>query len=118
MNRLGTADFQAIHEAITTDLGITPADLAERFPSATGRSTFVSRTQSARVHLTRAGLLEANGQRRYRVTTRGQAVLAESPTQIDRAYLRRFPEYSEWELTANGPDHGVDICLSSDSTRA
>lgn len=71
---------------------LTERELAELLPSGK-QAKFVNRLAWAKSYLKQAGLLETTARGVFRITERGQAVLAENPDRIDMKYLERFPEY-------------------------
>jgi restriction system protein len=44
----------------------------------------------------KAGLFEASGRTRFKLTKRGEGVLAENPPALSNKYLMRFPEFAEF----------------------
>src|SRR5690348_163971 len=46
-------------------------------------------------HFVRARIVEKLGPGRYRITPRGQQVLAKNPRRVDIDVCRQFPEYDE-----------------------
>lgn len=56
---------------------------------------FTQRITWARAHLRMARLLEPRGKGVFRITPRGQQVLADNPPKIDIPFLKQFPEYVE-----------------------
>lgn len=58
---------------------------------------FTNRVGWARTYLKKAGLLESPRRGYFRITERGQKVLRESPTRIDVAFLKQFPEFVEFQ---------------------
>lgn len=80
---------------IATAEELTPEDLREMLPS--GRQPiFTNRVSWAVVYLGFAGLVEKVRRGVYRLTTDGQAVLADPPSRIDMNYLRKYPAYVVW----------------------
>lgn len=79
-------------EALAAEFALTEADLAQLLPSGR-QTTFANRVAWAYSYLKQAGLIESPRRGTYSITERGRAVLAESPTRIDIAFLSRFPEF-------------------------
>jgi hypothetical protein len=52
-----------------------------------------NRVTWARTYLGKAGLVEGTKRGCFRITERGLQVLRENPTEINRKYLERFPEF-------------------------
>lgn len=67
-------------------------DRTERVPSG-GRTKFHNRVLWAAWELKAACLLESPQRGFIGITERGSSVLSEEPTQIDRNFLERFPEF-------------------------
>jgi restriction system protein len=79
-------------DALATTLSINQVDRAELLPSG-AQSRFDNRVTWARTYLTKAGLLNRIGRGAFKITPRGQTVLASPPTRIDKKFLRTFPEF-------------------------
>lgn len=85
----------AIRERVAKYCQLSSEQLAERLPSGR-QATFENRVAWANVYLQRAGLIETVKRGVYRITDRGRDVLLAPPDRIDRAFLRRFPEFTAW----------------------
>lgn len=79
-------------ESLSDHFNLTAADRKKLLPSG-AMTRFENRVYWARTHLTKAGLLEATGRARFRVTHRGTEFLAENPSRIKPDELLRFGEY-------------------------
>lgn len=84
-----------LRDALAKRLNLSPDDLQELLPSGK-QTTFANRIAWAKVYLTHAGLLHAPKRGIFHITKRGQEVLAEKPSKIDKNYLMRFPEFLEF----------------------
>lgn len=82
-----------LRQQIGAELGLTAEDRKELLPSGR-QAVFTNRVAWARVHLVMAGLLEKTGLKTFRITPRGQEVLASNPAIIDLPLLQQFPEYA------------------------
>ena len=95
----GDRDEHSLSEAIETLAGqyhLSEAERSELLPS--GRQpTFDNRVGWARTYMAKAGLLQAPRRAHFQITERGLAVLAEQLASINVAYLRRFPEFLEFQ---------------------
>lgn len=61
---------------------------------ASGRQTvFANRVHWAKTYLAKAGLVEATRRGHFRITTRGEEVMATPPDRIDNRFLARFEEF-------------------------
>ncbi len=83
-------------DAMARQFGLTDGERREILPS--GRPVFENRVGWARTYLKKAGLLEATRKGYYKITERGLQVLKESPKRIDVSYLKRFPEFIEFQM--------------------
>jgi restriction system protein len=72
---------------------LTEDELGELLPS--GKQTiFSNRVHWAKTYLSQSKLVEKTRWGRFAITERGRAVLAETPTRIDRQFLSRFAEFN------------------------
>lgn len=79
-------------DALAAEFRLTPEELAELLPSGKQRR-FLNRVGWARTYLSKAGLLEAAGARRFRITERGREVVVSRPATVNVAFLERYPEF-------------------------
>jgi restriction system protein len=78
--------------ALAQEFQLTQDELEALLPAGTQR-IFTSRVSWAGTYLKKAGLLETIGRATYSITERGQALLKENPSRIDRTTLRRYEEF-------------------------
>jgi restriction system protein len=76
--------------------GLTEEERKELLPSGVDR-IFRNRIGWARTYLKKAGLIEYPKRGYFRVTDRGQGVIATKPPKIDVAFLKRYPEFVEFQ---------------------
>jgi restriction system protein len=81
-------------EALAGDFELSEEEQKQLLPSGQQR-TFDNRVAWARAHMKMAGLVENTRRGVFRITLRGQAVLKETPSEINLKFLRQFPEYIE-----------------------
>ncbi len=80
-------------------LGLSEEERSVLLPS--GRQTvFANRVHWAKTYLAKAGLVEPTRRGHFRITGRGQEVLAESPKAIDIRFLERFDEFIQFRERA------------------
>ena len=79
-------------ELLATAFGLTPEERLQWNPSRLAR-TFYNRAAWALAYLRAARLVDGTGRGRFRITERGQAVLADEPERLDITYLGRYPEF-------------------------
>jgi restriction system protein len=82
-------------EALSTHLGLTQSEKEEMLPSGIMR-TFYNRVGWSKWYLQKAGLLQVQKGSIFKITQRGLDVLAENPTIVNIAYLKRFEEFREF----------------------
>ncbi len=91
------ADGQEHHvrEAINilaNQFGLTEEERKQLLPSAVQR-IFDTRLRWARTYLRKAGLIEYPKRGYFKVTERGQNVVAQKLPRIDVAFLKQYPEF-------------------------
>lgn len=82
---------------------LTHEERNELLPSG-NRRRFDDRVQWAKTYLKKAGLLQSTGRGVFQITERGLKVLNTNPDDIDRAFLRQFPEFLDFVASAPGKD--------------
>jgi len=85
-----------LRETLAHQFKLSPEELQELLPSGK-QTTFANRVAWAKVYLTQAGLLHAPKRGIFHITKRGQEVLADKPSRIDKNYLMRFPEFVKFQ---------------------
>jgi restriction system protein len=96
--------------------GLTDADRQELIPSGTQR-LLDNRVGWARTYLLKAGLLESPRRGVIRITQRGREALATSQA-IDSRFLRRFPEFIEFQRGDDGEDQAAEPEKAGEGTVA
>lgn len=94
--------LQEVISSLADKMALTADERAEMLPSGF-QGTFTNRVAWAATHLQKAHALDRVGRGRYRITDRGQSILAEQ-VPITTARLMKFPEYQEFK--ARGKDAG------------
>ena len=87
--------YEAV-DALSTQLGLTEADLEEMLPSGVQR-TFVNRVGWATTYMKKAGLLEPTRRGYFRITPGGQDLLKTNPAKINVKLLKRYPEFQVFQ---------------------
>lgn len=88
-------------ERLSLEFELTPDEKAALLPSGR-QTTFANRTHWAKSYLAKAGLIEATGRGRFRITEQGKKVLASAPTQIDIRFLEQFPSFRAFQDRSRG----------------
>jgi len=99
LNYLGDEKEHQLQEtidAIAREFGLTLEERRELLPS--GRKPIIdNRVGWARTYMKKAGLIEYTKRGYFKITERGLEVLKEKPEQINVSYLKRFPEFVEFQ---------------------
>ena len=113
-----THKFDDAVSTLATTFEVSNDELRLLLPS--GRyPVFRSRVGWAKTYLTKALLIEPTARGVFRITARGQLVLAENPTEINVAFLLQFPEFAAFrqkagtEKKAQAPE---EIAVSEEKT--
>jgi len=83
-------------EALAQKLNLTTEERKEVLPSGQ-QYTFDNRVGWARTYMKKAGLIETTRRGYFRIAERGLQVLKENPREINVCYLRKFPEFIEFQ---------------------
>ena len=90
-------------ERLAEQLNLSPGERTQLLPS--GKQTlFGNRVHWAKTYLTKAGLLETTRRGHFRITERGQRVLAARPQRIDNEFLSQFPEFLRFKEKSSEND--------------
>lgn len=117
---VSSADEIRIGDAVdrlAEQLNLTPDERTQLLPS--GKQTlFGNRVHWAKTYLTKAGLLESTRRGHFRITMRGQQVVAAHPARIDNEFLNQFSEFRQFkersaEATAQEGMQSVEPALVS-----
>lgn len=99
----GEARIGDVVERLAEKLGLTAEERAQLLPS--GRQTmFANRVHWAKTYLVKAGLAEGTRRGYFRITSRGQAALADTVATINNAYLEQFKEFQDFKAKVNEAD--------------
>lgn len=91
----------AVNE-LAVQFGLSEAERKELLPSGK-QEIFDNRVGWARTYIKHALLIDYVQRGQFRITDRGRQVLAEKPKRIDNAFLRRFPEFVEFQRRSQTP---------------
>ncbi len=83
-------------ESLADQFQLSDEDRKELLPSGQ-QARFDNRVGWACTYLKKAGLLEGSRRGYFRATERGRSVLGNDLQRIDQAYLRKFPEFVEFQ---------------------
>jgi restriction system protein len=92
----GEIRISDVVDKLAQKLGLTADERAELLPS--GKQTmFSNRVHWAKTYLSKAGLLESTRRGHFRITSRGQQVIASNPGRVDNAFLNQFQEFRQFK---------------------
>lgn len=104
-----------LKEPLTSHFELNDSEVNDLLPSGQ-QTTFHNRLSWAKTYLLRAGLLEKVRRGHFKISERGQNVLANPPKQIDNAFLSQFPEYLEFKNRSNSGRAGEAAAGNPDDT--
>jgi restriction system protein len=99
-------------EILAKEFNLTKEETAELLPSG---QTFVfgSRVGWARTYLKKPGLLDAPKRGTIIITQRGKDVLKEKPIELNVKYLKRFPEFLEFQ-SSKKEEHDLETSTTEE----
>lgn len=100
---------------LAKEFKLTQEEVKELIPSGT-QSLFYNRVAWARTYLKNAGLLSSPKWGFIEITTRGIDVLEQEPDRIDNKYLKKFPEFIEFQTSKKKVKSKIDVDSVSDRT--
>ena len=90
-------------ESLSGRFQLSEDERSELLPS--GRQSIIAnRVGWARTYMSKAGLFESARRGYFRISARGRQVLSEKPSAIDTRFLRRFPEFIEFQTFKRNED--------------
>jgi restriction system protein len=98
--------FNEVVEILAQQFKLTDEDRKELLQSGK-QAKFDNRVGWASTYMKKAGLLESTGRGKLRITQRGINVLRDNPENINAKFLKRFPEFLEFQnfsKPVNKPD--------------
>lgn len=102
-------------EGLAKVFNLSDSDKQELLPSGTQR-TFDNRVAWAKVHLSKAGLLESPRRSYYKITDRGLSVLGQNLSIVNIAFLRKYPEYVDFQKPKKGEGNLEEIITNDNDT--
>lgn len=97
----GEVRIGEVAEQLADQLGLSPEERSELLPS--GKQTVIhNRVHWAKFYLSKALLVEMTRRGHFRITQRGEEVLAAKPQRIDKKFLGQFEEFRKFFAKWNG----------------
>lgn len=84
-----------MYSLVAKEFNLTEEDRAELLPSGTARK-FENRVAWTITYLSKARLLDRVARGVFRISERGRQVLQKNPTELNKKFLRQFPEFVEF----------------------
>jgi restriction system protein len=94
-------------ENLADQFKLTDEERRELLPSGQ-QAIFNNRVGWARTYLKKAGLLEYPKRGYFRITKPGLQVIEEQPAEINVAFLKRFPGFTDFQAPKREKDDGAD----------
>lgn len=91
-----THKISHVYDVLADEFHLTDDDRAEMQPSG-AMPLYKNRIAWAKTYLSKAGLLNCHQRGSFEISSRGRATLQEGLEEIDDAYLRRCPEFVEFQ---------------------
>ena len=114
-------------ESLAEQLGLTPEERAQLLPSG-NQTIFANRVHWAKTYLGKAGLIEGTRRGYFKITSRGQQVMAAKPARVDNSFLSQFDEFKKFsrpstqetmdEQLAAGPELETQTQTPDETMRA
>ncbi|WP_027482052.1 restriction endonuclease [Deinococcus pimensis] len=112
----GEKSLRDLYPYVASTLELDDDAQQELVPSRQQR-TFHNRAGWAKTYLVKAGLLEQAGRAKFRITKRGQGVLAERPAHLTKNDLLRYPEFVEFAQASTPAESAAPVTTgASDGT--
>jgi len=109
--------FNEIVDLTAKEFDVTDEEKKKLLPSGQG-FLFANRVSWASTYLKKAELIESPKRSYFKITDRGLNVLKQNPSVINSAYLKQFPEFSEWRNNRKGDtpsDNDEEVSQSLES---
>ncbi len=87
---------RVIYHDVASMMHLTTEQMDETLPSQT-QPTYINRIGWALTYLKKAGLILSPSRSNYKITDEGNRVVAENITNLNTAYLRRYPQFVEFQ---------------------
>jgi restriction system protein len=91
----GEGRIGEVVESLAEQLGLTREERAQFLPSG-NQTIFANRVHWAKTYLGKAGLIEGTRRGYFKITPRGQKVMAARPARIDNSFLNQFDEFKKF----------------------
>jgi len=106
---IGDGEEHSLRETIDSlaqQFGLSQEERKDLLPS--GRQvTFDNRVGWARTYMKKAGLLDYTRRGYFCITERGKEVLSKNPTEINAKFLKKFPEFVEFQKVKKPDKEGA-----------
>lgn len=100
-------------ENLASRLNLSADEKSQLLPSG-GQTLFSNRVHWAKTYLAKAGLIEATRRGHFKITERGQELLAEKPDRIDNSVLSKYEEFERFRRSEKIRDDANETDKSDD----
>lgn len=90
------------YDNLAKKFNLSEKEREELLPSGT-QSLFENRVGWARTYLVKAGLMESKKRGYFNITKRGSAVLQENLKEINLEYMKKYPEFLDFQKSVRTP---------------
>lgn len=104
-------------DALAKHFLLSPVERVELLPSGQ-QGIFKNRIGWARTYLKKAGLVEATKRAVFKITDRGNKILASNPEKIDGKFLEQFPEFIQFKEASKAASENISILVSAEDITA
>src|SRR3954447_20249426 len=98
----GEVRISEVVERLANEFNLSPEERSHLLPSGR-QTTFANRVHWAKSYLGKASLVELTRRAHFRITSRGQEILASTPTRIDIKFLSRFRSFKNFVTLKKSP---------------
>lgn len=89
--------ISTVVEKLSCEFGLSSDERATLLPSGR-QTTIANRVHWAKSYLGKAGLIEARGRGKFKITEEGRRILASPPTRIDIKFLEKYPAFKAFRF--------------------
>lgn len=104
-------------DALAKHFLLSPVERVELLPSGQ-QGIFKNRIGWARTYLKKAGLVEATKRAVFKITDRGNKILASNPEKIDGKFLEQFPEFIQFKEASKAASENISVLVSAEDITA
>lgn len=104
-----------IYQDVATAMHLTAEQMEDTLPSQT-QPTYINRIGWALTYLKKAGLIASPSRSNYTITDEGKRIIKENITDLNTTYLRRYPQFVEFQNLESKHTHKRGETLEEEKT--